>query len=263
MIRCGLTLVLCAGFLASADAEVVTETVDYQDGDTALQGYVAWDNATQGPRPGILVVHEWWGLNDYARQRARQLAKMGYVAFALDMYGAGKVTEHPRQAGEWAGMITKNAAAWQKRALAGLKVLTQRAEVDSDQLAAIGYCFGGATVCQLAYSGADLAGVVSFHGSLPLPAEDQSLETGAKLLICHGAEDPLVPEDRIGEFQEALDAGGADWQMIVYSDARHGFTNPGADQRGIEALGYNENADRRSWQHMQVFFDELFASGND
>ncbi|MDC0936969.1 dienelactone hydrolase family protein [Pirellulales bacterium] len=263
MSRPVLSLILSAWLVASAKAEIVTEAVEYQDGETALHGRLAWDDSIDGPRPGVLVVHEWWGLNDYARQRAEELAKLGYVAFALDMYGAGKVTEHAKQAGEWAGVITKNESAWRKRALAGLDVLKQRKEVDRDRLAAVGYCFGGATVCQLAYGDADLKGVVSFHGSLPLPKDGQTLDKSAKLLICHGAADAFVPAAKIDKFQEALEKAGADWQMIVYANARHSFTNPGADSRGIDGLRYNKEADQRSWQHMQMFFDELFGNSND
>ena len=255
---------MVVGLLAATNVygEIVTKKVQYADGDVALEGYIAWDAASDAERPGVLVVHEWWGLNDYARGRAEKLAKLGYVAFALDMYGKGKVTEHPQKAGEWAGMIRKNVAAWQKRALAGLEILKQHESVDGTRLAAIGYCFGGATVCQLAYAGADLKGVVSFHGSLPTPDDGQASKINAKLLICHGAADSFVPEAQIAAFQKALEAAGADWQMISYSGARHSFTNPGADDRGIEGLKYDAGADGRSWKHMQMFFDEIFAPGS-
>lgn len=245
-----------------ARAEVVTKAVQYNDGDVALEGTLAWDDAFEGKRPGVLVVHEWWGLDDYARGRAEQLARLGYVAFALDMYGKGKITEHPQEAGEWAGIIRKNVAAWQRRALAGLDVLKEHDLVDSQRLAAIGYCFGGATVCQLAYSGAPLKGVVSFHGSLPAPTPEQQPKIAAKLLICHGAADAFVPAPQIAAFQEALEQSGADWQMIYFGNARHSFTNPGADKRGIDGLRYNKLADMRSWRYLQDFFDEIFAAAN-
>ena len=259
MSRVVLGFIIAVFVAAQAQAKVVTKTVQYKDGEVALEGHLAWDDAIEGKRPAVLVVHEWWGLNAYAQGRAEHLAKLGYVAFALDMYGKGKVTEHPQEAGEWAGMIRKNVSAWQKRALAGLDILKRHDMVDQGRLAAIGYCFGGATVCQLAYSGAALKGVVSFHGSLPVPAPEQSHKIAAKLLICHGAADSFVPATQITKFQDALEEAEADWQMIHYSGARHSFTNQGADKRGINGLRYDKQADMRSWQHMKMFFAEIFA----
>lgn len=259
MNRALIAVIITALFSAHVHAKVVSRTITYHDGQTALQGFLAWNDAIDGKRPGVLVVHEWWGLNDYARSRAKQLARLGYVAFALDMYGEGKVTEHPQEAGEWAGVIRRNVAKWQKRAMAGLDVLRQQETVDQRRLAAIGYCFGGATVCQLAYSGANLNGVVSFHGSLPVPEPGPASPINAKMLICHGAADNFVPDAQVAKFQSALEQAGVDWQMIHYSGAKHSFTNPGADKRGIDGLRYNKAADVRSWQHMQTFFDEIFA----
>lgn len=243
----------------AALAEVKTKTVVYEHGGEKLEGFMAWDDATSAQRPGVLVVHEWWGLNDYARGRARQLAKLGYVAFALDMYGQGKVAEHPQDAAAWSGKIRENVDAWVARAGAGLKQLQSHDLVDDKRLAAIGYCFGGATVCQLAYHNAPVQGVVSFHGSLPVPTKEQAEDVQPRILICHGAADAFIPTERIQEFQTTLDAGGADWQMIVYAGARHSFTNPAADQRGIEGLKYDKKADMRSWAHMRLFFAEIFA----
>ncbi len=260
MMRYVLSTALFIAILPTAgQAAVKTETVKYKDGDVELQGHLAWDDSIKGKRPGVLVVHEWWGLNDYAKQRAEQLAEMGYVAFALDMYGKDKVTEHPRQAGEWAGMIRKNVKAWRKRAELGLEILRKNKHVDPNKLAAIGYCFGGATVMQLAYNGNDLKGVVSFHGSLPVAGEDDAKRIKSKILVCHGAQDGFIPEERIQKFRKTLDDADADWQMIYYAGARHSFTNPDADKRGIDGLRYDKDADQRSWQHMQMFFDEIFG----
>lgn len=256
--RLALTVVLLAANAASA--KVVTETIEYQDGDAQLQGFLVYDDAAEGKRPGVLVVHEWWGLNDYARDRAKQLAELGYVAFALDMYGKGKLAEHPREASQWAAEIRENVQQWQARAQAGLDVLKSREEVDQNRLAAIGYCFGGATVCQLAYAGVGLNGVVSFHGSLPAPTTEQADQIDAKLLICHGAEDPFVPNEQVAIFQNALKEADADWQMIIYSGAEHSFTNPDADQRNINGLSYNQEADKSSWEHMKLFLKGIFKS---
>jgi dienelactone hydrolase len=254
-----VTFLIAAIMLSPAWAEVKSKTVEYRDGEVALQGYFAWDDAVPGKRPGIIVVHEWWGLNDYAKKRADMIAQLGYVALAVDMYGKGKVTEHPQQAGEWAKQIQANVADWQKRALLGLDILKKDPHVDAQRLAAIGYCFGGATVMEMAYSGADLAGVVSFHGSLPLPTADQMSKIKARILVAQGSEDAFTPPERIAEFQNALDKAKADWIMITYGGAHHSFTVPDADKHGMENLRYNKNADERSWQAMRQFFRELFT----
>ncbi len=245
--------------LAPAWSEVQTKTIRYQDGDVELQGYLAWDDAAESRRPGVIVVHEWWGLNDYARSRAEALAALGYVAFAADMYGADKVTEHGSQAKEWMQQITANQQAWQNRAALGLEVLKGHKLVDADRLAAIGYCFGGATVMQMAYSGADLKGVVSFHGSLPVATEEQQGRIKAAVLVAHGEADAFVPAERVDQCRAALEKAGTDWEMNIYGGVRHGFTNPDASRYGIDNLVYDERADRRSWKRMQLFFDEIFA----
>jgi dienelactone hydrolase len=238
---------------------VKTEVVEYQDGDTRLEGYVVYDDSVAEKRPGIIVVHEWWGLNDYAKRRAEMLAELGYVAFALDMYGDDKITEHAEEASGWMKQITENVEAWQRRALAGLEVLKGREEVDPDKIAAIGYCFGGATVMQMAYSGADMDAVASFHGSLPPATEAQQQDIKASVLVAHGEADSLVPAERIEAFQAALEAAGADWQMVTYGGARHAFTNPTAGDYGMESHKYDAKADHRSWALMKSFLEEAFA----
>jgi dienelactone hydrolase len=253
-----LALVLLA-LPFSAWAVTQTETVEYKDGDTPLKGFLVYDDALQGKRPGIIVVHEWWGLNDYAKRRAEMLAELGFVAFAIDMYGDKKVTEHGNEAKVWMEQITKNIDTWQKRALLGLEILKKHPLVDPNYTAAIGYCFGGATVMQMAYAGADLDGVVSFHGSLPPATKEQQKKIEAQVLVAHGAEDPFVPPERLLAFEQALDAAGADWQLMTYGGVRHGFTNPEADGYGMDGVKYDEKADDRSWALMQSFFDEIFA----
>jgi dienelactone hydrolase len=175
------------------------------------------------------------------------------------MYGKGKVTEHPSQAVEWSGAIEANREAWLARAEAGLAVLRQNPRVDPSKLVAIGYCFGGATVLQLAYSGSNLAGVVSFHGSLPIPSREQAASTKARILLCHGAQDAFVAESHIQELRARLEEGDCDYQLIYYSGAKHGFTNPAADTFGLDNLKYNLQADQRSWRHMRDFFEEIFS----
>ena len=242
-----------------AAAELKTQAVRYNDGEVQLHGYFAWDDAIKGKRPAILVVHEWWGLNDYVRKRADMLAKLGYLAFAVDMYGKGKNTEHANQASEWMKQITGNIDAWQQRALLGLDIMRTHDLVDRTRIAAIGSSFGGATVMQMAYAGAALAGVVSFSGPLPVPTTEQAANIRARVLIAHGGADTSVPAERIVSFQNALNAAAVDWQMITYGGARHSFTNPDADLYGIDNVRYNKVADERSWEDTQRFFKEIFG----
>lgn len=255
--KLGLLALLLAPPLALG--AIKTEIIEYKDGDTPLQGYLVYDDALEGKRPGIVVAHEWWGLNDYAKHRAEMLAGLGYVAFALDMYGDDKITAHAKEASGWMKQITDNVDGWQRRALLGLDVLKGNERVDAEKIAAVGYCFGGATVMQLAYSGADLDGVVSFHGSLPPATEEQQQRIKAPILVAHGEADGFIPAERIVAFKAALDASGTDWQMVTYGGARHAFTNPGAGEYGIDNLKYDPKADARSWALMQSFLDETFA----
>ena len=253
-----IVLLILVGIPPLIEAKVQSKVIPYSTGDESFEGFMAWDDSVQGKRPGILVVHEWWGLNDYARSRAEQLAAMGYMAFAVDMYGKGKVTTHAEKAGEWAKQTTNNVEDWLGRAQKGLKLLQADPLVDSTRLAAIGYCFGGATVMQLVYGGASVKGVVSFHGSLPPPSDSQTIPSSAKVLIAHGAADPFLTSDHIDQFKTILENAEIDWQMIQYGGAQHSFTNPSADQYGLEGAKYHKQADERSWIHMQQFFDEIF-----
>ena len=256
-IRTLWVFLMAMAFATTAHGKLVTKSVSYQQNGVQMEGYLAYDDALKGKRPAVLVVHEWWGLNDYARKRAEQLAGLGYVAFALDMYGKGKVTQHPKQAAEWMREVNQNIQLWQQRALAGLEVLKKEPTVDAERMAAIGYCFGGSTVQVLAYSGAPLRGVVSFHGSLVLPPEGTESKVKAKILICHGAADPFVKMTQLDAYISAMNNSGLDWQMIIYGGAKHSFTNPDADKAGMETLKYDRSADLRSWAQMKLFFDEV------
>lgn len=253
-----LAFFFLAALTMPTHAKIVTQSVEYKHGDVTLEGYLAYDDAAAGPRPGVLIVHEWWGLGAFVKQRAERLAEMGYVAFALDMYGKGVQTTEREQAAKLAGQFYADPKLMRARAKAGLEVLLARKNVDPKKVAAIGYCFGGTTVLQLAFSGADLAGVVSFHGGLmpPLPEDGKNIK--AKLLVLHGADDPFIAADEITKFQEALRQAGADWQMMYYGGAVHSFTNPAAKGE-IKGAQYHEAAERRSWEQMRAFFRELFG----
>lgn len=243
-----------------AQAEIKTKTVTYDYDGATMKGYLAWDDAVEGKRPGILVVHEWWGQKDYERRRAQELAKLGYVALAVDMYGDGKTTEHPKEAGQMAGSMRKNIKTWMGRAKAALKVLQDNPLVDSKKIAAIGYCFGGSTALQMAFMGADLAAAVSFHGALPIPDDEQVKSIKARILICHGADDSFIPKETIEKVGAALKDSKPGFAIKTYPGAKHSFTVPGSEKRGVAGLAYNPEADRRSWQDMQMLFNEVFGN---
>lgn len=241
----------------SAAAEVVTKPIRYHHRDQAFIGYLAYDDAIATKRPGVLVIHEWWGLNDFAKAKARELAKAGYVAFAVDMYGQGKTTTKPDEAQKHAGMIEQQAL-YVERAKAGLRILEESDLTDPDQLAAIGYCFGGNTVLKLAYSGAGLKGGVAFHASLVAP-DDSVQAVPTPLLIQHGKEDPFVEPQTLADVQQKLTNLGADWQLVVFGGAQHSFTNPAADDDGLDGTAYDPRADRMSWAYMKAFLAQVFS----
>jgi dienelactone hydrolase len=234
-------------------AAIKTEAVDYKHGDVALQGYFAWDDAVKGKRPGIFVVHEWWGHGPYVRRRAEQLAKLGYVAFAGDMYGKGVYAKDHVEAGKLSGAIKGDRELLRERALAGLERLKAHPSVEAARLAAIGYCFGGTTALELARAGAPVKGVVSFHGSLstPLPAS----RIKPKVLVLHGADDKFVNPE-VPAFEEEMRKAKADWQLVQYGGAVHSFTVAEAGNDPSKGMAYDEKADKRSWEAMKSFLSE-------
>jgi len=247
--------------LINLQAGLVTKPVEYEHNGTKLIGYLAYDDSVtaKGEVPGILVFHEWWGLDDYIKGRAEQLAKMGYVAFAPDMYGAGQSTSDPAKAKELSSELY-GKPAMPERAQAGLDQLLKTGLVDKAKIAAIGFCFGGAASLTLAYTGAPLAGVVTFHGALIPPSAGAAQKNKAKFLILHGALDPLVASDAVDAFLKGMNDGKFDFQFVEYSGAVHAFTNPKADKFGLKGIGYNAEAASRSWRLMQQFFSEIFGS---
>ncbi len=240
-------------------AKVITKTVDYEQGGVKLKGWLAYDDSTTAKRPGVLLVHEWWGLTDFVKGRAEELARLGYVAFAADMYGAGVSTEDPKKAGELSGQFY-GKPLMAERARAGLDQLLATGLVAEGKTAAIGFCFGGAVSQALAYSGAPVTAVVSFHGSLiPAPA---GASNKAHILMLHGAADTFISADQIAAFQKSMKDGNFDWQWVSYPGAVHAFTNPGATALGKKYgmnIAYNEAAATASWARMQEFFQTLFG----
>jgi dienelactone hydrolase len=265
-MKATLSALAMALSLASAHASIVTRDVSYTHNGVSLRGFLAYDDSKvkDGKIPGVLIVHEWWGLNDYVKGRAVQVAQLGYVAFALDMYGAGVVASDPKGAGQLAGQFY-GKPLMAERAQAGLDQLLATGLVDPARVAAIGYCFGGSTAQALAYSGAPLAGIVSFHGGLIPASADAVAKNKAKFLICHGALDPSAKPEDITAYLKSMNDAKFDYRFVQYAGALHAFTNPGADAKAAAFpqmkgfIGYSPTADRRSWEDMKAFFAEIFG----
>jgi dienelactone hydrolase len=243
----------------NAHAAILTEIVEYKQGDTVLEGYLAYDDAIKGARPGVLVVHEWWGINNYTKQRTEQLAALGYIAFAADIYGKGVRTTSPQEAMALSGKYRggSDRSLLRSRTVAGLDTLRKHPLVDPKRITAIGYCFGGTAVLELARSGADISGVVSFHGGLATPNPADAKNIKAKVLVLAGADDPYVKPEEVLAFEDEMRKGGVDWYVTTYSNSVHGFTNPANGGDNSKGMAYNEKADKRSWQAMKDFFAEI------
>lgn len=261
IIAAAIGLIFAWLALAQAEAKVVAKPADYNSQGVVLKGYLAYDEAVQSKRPGVLVVHEWWGHNEYARSRARMMAEMGYTALAVDMYGDGKQAMHPEEAGKFATEVSKNFEAGKARFIAAMDFLKQQPSVDPTRIAAIGYCFGGGVVLNMARQGLDLKGAASFHGSLPpiRPAQPGGIK--AKILVLNGADDKMVTAEQIEAFKQEMKNAGADFQFISYPGAMHSFTNPEADTFGKKfnlPLAYNAEADKQSWAELSRFLKKIF-----
>jgi dienelactone hydrolase len=241
----------------SVHAKIVTQVIDYKQGDTTLEGYLAYDDSISGKRPGVLIVHQWLGLTDYEKHRAEQLAQLGYVAFCADIYGKGIRPKNVGEAGAEATKYKSDRALLRARVNAGLDELKKNKLVDPKRIAAIGYCFGGTTVIELALSGADVAGVVSFHGGLDAPNPADAKNIKCKVLALAGADDPFQNPNDLAAFEQEMRDAKVDWEITFYGNAVHAFTqpNPGFVNAGAK---YNEKADKRSWQAMKDFFAEIY-----
>ncbi len=259
-----LSMALCASLCGSmAFAAIQSQEIQYTATDgSQLVGYYAFDDAVKTKRPGILVVHEWWGLNNYARHRATQLAKLGYAALAIDMYGSGKHTEKAGEAMAMMHGVFNHASTSMIRAKAGLELLKTQPQVDATQLGAIGYCFGGKIVLDMARAGMPLKGVVSVHGTLATATPAKAGEVKAKILVLHGGADSMITPADVAVFKAEMKAANIPYKLVVYPEAKHGFSSPDADRLGKENkidVGYNPKADRKSWKKMRGFFKRVFA----
>lgn len=256
-MRLHVVMVLLLAWAGSAQAAVEGRLVEYKHGDAVLEGYLAYDAAAEGRRPGILVVHEWKGLNDYAKRRADQLAGLGYVAFAADMYGKGVRAKDHEEAGRLSGIYRNDRRLTRERIGAALDVLRAQPQVDPARVGAIGYCFGGMAALELARGGADVKGVVVFHSPLdtPVPAAPGSVK--AKVLVLNGADDSFVSGGMAG-FEQEMKAAGVDYRLVQYPGAVHSYTVPEAGNDPSTGVAYNAEADRKSWEEMKRFFAELF-----
>jgi len=256
-----VVLIFTMADYGAAETKIQDMVVQYDVQGTMMKGYLAYDESIKEKRPGVLVVHEWWGLNDYARKRARMLAELGYTALALDMYGEGKVATHPTDAGKFSSELMKNFDVGKARFTEGTNVLKKHPTVDATKIAAIGYCFGGGVVLNMARQGMDLKGVASFHGGLTAvqPAQPGAVKTA--ILVLHGADDKFTTAKQIEDFKQEMEAAGADFRFIAYPGAVHSFTNPDADELGKKfniPIGYNRAADEQSWEELKNFLKKIF-----
>lgn len=255
-----LAMVLLFATVVSAVPRIKGKSVDYKSGGVTMKGYLAYDENIKGKRPGVLVVHEWWGQNEYARNRARMLAELGYTALAVDMYGEGKTATHPDDAAKFSSETMKNFDTAKARFEAAMNFLKKQKSVDPARIAAVGYCFGGGVVLNLARQGEDLKAVASFHGSLSAVKPAQAGIVKAKIRVYNGEDDKFNPQEAIDAFMQEMRDAKADFQFINYPGAVHSFTNPGATELGKKfglPLDYNADADKRSWADMTGFFAEV------
>lgn len=257
-----LFLVMGMAGVAYAASKTVGKSVDYKIQDVTFKGYLTYDENLVGRRPGVLVVHEWWGLNEYARKRAQMLAELGYTALAVDMYGDGKTAMHPDDAGRFSSELMKNFNVAKARFLASMDFLKQQPTVDQTKIAAIGYCFGGGVVLNMARQGADVKGIASFHGNLTAVKPAQPGMVKAKVLVLHGADDRFIKPEQIDAFKKEMSDAKVDYQFISYPGAVHSFTSPDADALGKKfnmPIAYNADADKKSWDELKVFLKKIFG----
>jgi dienelactone hydrolase len=255
-----LTLAGCASM--GSGPSIKEEPVTYRDGETTMNGYIVYDEARQGRRPGVIVVHEWWGITKHVRDEARNLARQGYTAFVADMYGDGKTADNPKDAGALSGAVRKNPRAQQSRFNAARTTLARHSTVDANRIGAVGFCFGGSVVLDMARVGSDLAGVAAFHAGLTTSTPASPGSVKSKVLVLNGAADPFIKPDSVEAFRKEMDTAKADYRYINYPGAVHAFTNPEATEKGKQfnlPLAYHPEADRQSKGEAARFFREMFG----
>jgi dienelactone hydrolase len=250
----------CLFLPAVAQAAVKTKEIEYKQGNTPLQGFMAWDDSAKGKRPGVLVIHEWWGLNEHARQQAIRLAKAGYVGFALDMYGKGKVAQHPQDAQAFAAEANRDPNVVKARFEAGLAQLKKDPHVDPKRIGVVGYCMGGTIALAMAGSGEDLSAVATFHAGVQNVPDVKKGQVKPRILVNTGADDPMAPAGKLDALKHSFADAGARIEVISYPGAKHAFTNPDAGKAGMPALAYNADADKKSWDNTMKMFQEVFRS---
>lgn len=253
-------LILMFAFTMNLKSEIITKDIEYTEGGTTLMGYLAYNNNNTESRPGILIVHQWKGLTEYEKMRARQLAELGYVAFAVDVYGKDIRPTSSEEAGKQAGKFSSDRNLLRERVKAGLEEIKKQEFVNVNNIAVIGYCFGGGAALELARSGADIKGAVSFHGNLTTPNPLDANNIKCKISVQHGAIDPNVPEEDVIAFKKEMEDAKVDYVLTEYAGAVHSFTQESAGNDPSKGSAYNERADKRSWQAMKNFFTEIFAN---
>jgi len=254
-----LVVLSLAMFTSSALAKIKTEVVEYKSGDTTLQGFLAYDDANTQARPGVLLIHDWMGVSGYAESRAKQLAELGYVAFAADIYGKGVRPADPKEAAGLAGKYKGDRALYRERLKSGLAQLTANKLVAPGKVAVIGYCFGGTGALELGRAGGDVKGIVTFHGGLATSTPTDAKNIQCPVLVLHGADDPFVKPDEVAAFKKEMEDAKVKYTFIAYPGAVHSFTRPDAGSDNSKGAAYNKEADEKSWAEMQKFFKEIFS----
>jgi len=242
----------------AARAQIVTENFTYDDGGVLLMGYIAYDESIQDKKPAVIIVHDWMGIGEFAKEKAEAIAKLGYVGFAVDIYGIDSRPKNTQEAGKLAGTFKNDRNLMRKRINLAFDEIKKKNYVNPDRIAVMGYCFGGTVALELARSGADVKGTVSFHGGLDTPFPQDSKNIKGKVLVLHGGDDPFVPREQVSAFEKEMNDAAVDYQLFIYSGAVHSFTNPAAGSDNSKGAAYNEKADKRSWEAMKTFFKEIF-----
>ncbi|MCE1165926.1 MAG: dienelactone hydrolase family protein [Bacteroidetes bacterium] len=253
-----LIIVLLTVLSHQVFSQIKTETVTYKDGDITLEGYIAYDESVKDRMPAVIIVHDWMGVGPFVKEKAESIAKLGYVGFAVDIYGIDSRPKDTQEAGKLAGTFKNDRTLMRRRINLAFDELSKKSFVNTDKIAVMGYCFGGTVALELSRSGANVKGTVTFHGGLDTPTPQDAKNIKGKVLVLHGGDDPFVPREQVAAFEKEMKDAGVDYQLFIYSGAVHSFTNPAAGNDNSKGAAYNEKADKRSWEAMKTFFKEIF-----